>query len=173
MTVGQVFFLQLAAHGLSRENRYTLIRGAGFLLGLGLLGIGVMFLAAVQLTAVLYSSLAEAITPLLCLLALSLPLTFLCLFLFSSLQALHQETKSLISPIMPPRIVLQIPVVTTPLLFPWSARPPPHTCFTTIHRSSCGSVQSPFCRNGTARSMAVRWMSRVCIQHCQSVKFSC
>jgi O-antigen/teichoic acid export membrane protein len=94
-TVSQVFFPQLAAHGLSIENRRTLVRGAGILLGLGLLGIGIIFLSAAPLTTALYGSLAEAITPLLLLLALLLPLTFLCLFLTSTLQALHQETKAL------------------------------------------------------------------------------
>jgi O-antigen/teichoic acid export membrane protein len=96
-TVGLALFPQLAAHSLSRENRRTLVQGAGVLLGLGLLGIGVMFLSAAPLTAMLYRSLAETITPLLCLLALSFPLTFLCLFLSSTLQALHQETKALVA----------------------------------------------------------------------------
>jgi len=94
-TVGLALFPQLAAHSLSRENRRTLVRGAGLLFVLGLLGVGVMFLSAAPLTAALYGSLAEAITPLLRLLALSFPLTFLCLFLSSSLQALHQETNAL------------------------------------------------------------------------------
>jgi O-antigen/teichoic acid export membrane protein len=93
-TVGLAFFPRLAAGSLNRENRQTLVRGAGFLLGLGLLGIGVMFLFAAPLTAMLYASLAETITPLLRLLALSFPLTFLGLFLSSALQALHQETKA-------------------------------------------------------------------------------
>jgi O-antigen/teichoic acid export membrane protein len=94
-TVGLALFPQLAAHSLSGENRRTLVQGAGYLLGLGLLGIGAVFLAAAPLTAMLYGSLAETITPLLCLLALSFPLTFLCLFLSSTLQALRQETKAL------------------------------------------------------------------------------
>ena len=93
--IGQVFFPQLAAHGLSRENRHTLVRGAGFLLGLGLLGMGAIFFCATPLTTLLYGSLAEVITPLLHLLALSFPLTFLSVFLSSTLQALQQETKAL------------------------------------------------------------------------------
>lgn len=93
--VGLVLFPQLAAHGLSAENRRTLVRGAGFLLGLGLLGMGVVFLCAAPLTAVLYGSLAGAVTPLLRPLTLLFPLSFLHLFLSSTLQALHQETKAL------------------------------------------------------------------------------
>jgi O-antigen/teichoic acid export membrane protein len=94
-TVGLVLFPQLAAHGLSKENRRTVVCAAGLLLGLGLLGTAVIFPCAAPLTAVLYGSLAEAVTPLLRLLALLFPLTFLNLFLAATLQALHQETKTL------------------------------------------------------------------------------
>jgi O-antigen/teichoic acid export membrane protein len=94
-TAGQVVFPQLAAHGLSKENRHTLVRGAGFLLGLGFLGMGAVFVCATTLTRLLYGALAEVITPVLHLLALSFPLTFLAVFFSTSLQALHQETKAL------------------------------------------------------------------------------
>ena len=62
---------------------------------LGLLGMGAVFVCATTLTRWLYGSLAEVITPVLHLLALSFPLTFLAVFFSSSLQALHQETKAL------------------------------------------------------------------------------
>ena len=96
MAVGQACFPQLAAHGLSAENRRLLVRGAKGLLGLGLLGMSVVFLGAVPLTAILYGAPAvDTITPLLRPLTLLFPLSFLQLFLSSALQALHQETKAL------------------------------------------------------------------------------
>lgn len=71
------------------------MRGGGFLVGSGLLGIGAIFLVGDPLTALLYGPLASAVTPLLRPLMLSLPLSFLNLFLSSALQALHHEGRAL------------------------------------------------------------------------------
>ncbi len=95
-SVSQVLFPQLAAHGLSEENRRTLFRVAGFLVGLSLLCMGVVFLFATPLTTVLYGSLADAVSPLLRPMTLLFPLSFLIIFLSSALLALHQEKKILV-----------------------------------------------------------------------------
>jgi O-antigen/teichoic acid export membrane protein len=92
---GVAFFPRLSAHGLSAENRQTILRGAGFLLALGVLAMGVGFLFASPLTGLLYGSLSGSVTPLLRSLTLLFPLSFLNLFLSSILQALHQESKVL------------------------------------------------------------------------------
>ncbi len=93
--VGQVFFPQLAAHGQSPANRRAILRRAVFLLGLGLLAMGVAFLLASPLTAVLYGSVSGTVTPLLRPLTLLFPLSFLNIFLSVTLQALYQEKKVL------------------------------------------------------------------------------
>ena len=83
----------LVAQGLSGQNRRTLTRAIGLLAGLGLLAMGVVFLCAGPLTAVLYGSLADTVAPLLRPLTLLFPLSFLSLFLSSTLQALYQEAR--------------------------------------------------------------------------------
>lgn len=93
--VGQVLSPRLSADGLSAENRRTILRGAGFLLGLGLLAMGVGILFASPLTAVLYGSVSATVAPLLRPLTLLFPLSFLNAFLSLSLQALYQEAKVL------------------------------------------------------------------------------
>jgi len=91
-----VLFPQLTAHGLSVENRRTLVRGAGFLVGLSLFCMGVVLLFATPVTAMLFGSLADAVSPLLRPMALLFPLSFLSIFLSSALLALHQEKKVLV-----------------------------------------------------------------------------
>lgn len=90
-----ILFPLLAAHGLGEENGRLLVRGAGVLLGLGILSGTVVFLAAPQLTRVLFGPLGDGVTPLLRFLTLLFPLSFLSQFLSSALQALHQESNSL------------------------------------------------------------------------------
>ena len=93
--VGLALFPQLASQGLTAENRRTLVRGATFIVVLGLLVMGAVLLLGTPLTIVLYGPLAGEIVALLRLLAFLFPLSFLWLFLSSALQALHQEKKVL------------------------------------------------------------------------------
>ncbi len=93
--VGQVLFPRLSAHGLKADNRRAFVRGVAFLLSLGLLGMGVGFLFVFPLTEILYSTLSTEVAPLLRPLTLLIPLSFLNIFLSSTLQALYQETKAL------------------------------------------------------------------------------
>ncbi len=93
--VGQVLFPGLAAAGLGAENRRTVLRGAGFLLGLGIFAMGVGFSFASPLTAVLYGSVSVTVAPLVRPLTLLCPLLFLNSFLSLILQALYQETSVL------------------------------------------------------------------------------
>ncbi len=95
VVVGLMFFPQLSTQGLDAENRRLLVRGGGFLVGSGLLGIGVIFLAGDPLAELLYGPLASVVTPLLRPLTFALPLSFLNLFLSSALQALHHERRAL------------------------------------------------------------------------------
>lgn len=93
--VGQVVFPALAAAGLTANNRRTVLRGAGFLLGLGVFAMAVGFIFAFPLTAVFYGSVSATVAPLLRPLTLLFPLLFLNSFMSLILQALYQETRVL------------------------------------------------------------------------------
>src|SRR5262245_26372149 len=64
-TVSQALFPPLAASGLSRATRRLVVYGAGGLLGLGLLSMGVVRFWAAPLTTLLYGPQAGAVTLLL------------------------------------------------------------------------------------------------------------
>lgn len=93
--VNSVLFPRFAAYGLSPDNRRLFFYGMGFLLGLGLLGSGVVFLYAASISSIFYGALANKVTPLLRAMSLLFPLGFLYPFLSSLLQGLYQEARVL------------------------------------------------------------------------------
>jgi len=95
MVVNSVLFPRFAAHGLSSDNRRLLFYGISFLFGLGLLGSGIVFFYAVPISALFYGALADTVAPLLRVMALLFPLSFLHPFLSSILQGLYQEARVL------------------------------------------------------------------------------
>ncbi len=93
--IGQVWFAELAARGSTRATRRAVLGGGAFLLAMGLVAGGVVFVAAAPLTRLLYGADAGGVVPLLRPLALLFPLTFMNVFLTSTMQGLHAETKAL------------------------------------------------------------------------------
>jgi O-antigen/teichoic acid export membrane protein len=89
--VGQALFPRLASGGMTRENRRALVRIALALVGTGIVALVLALVGAVPISRLMYGREAGAVAPLLRLLTVLFPLSFLDSLAYSALQALYRE----------------------------------------------------------------------------------
>jgi O-antigen/teichoic acid export membrane protein len=94
VVVTSVFFPQVAAEGLRRQNRRLFLLRAGMLFLCGCLAMGVAWGGAYPLTRALYGDIANDVAPVLQMMAPLFPLAFLYHFASGMLQALSREQQA-------------------------------------------------------------------------------
>jgi O-antigen/teichoic acid export membrane protein len=91
--VNSVLFPEFAAQGLSARNRRLFVRGVGYLAGAGALAMVLLLVGAAPLAKALYGPLGSAVAPLIRLVAILFPLSFVTPLLSSVLQGMYQERR--------------------------------------------------------------------------------